>query len=75
MRDLKIINPYLDLNYVDRTDEIEALFDPTVEDVENDPEFYAELVNDLLYHWVYGTRETYAMNKAKNNLKSKQQKS
>ncbi len=37
-------------------------------DVKNDPEFYAELVNDLMYHWVYGTRETQLMIMAKNNL-------
>lgn len=55
-------NPYLDLNWVDRTEEIEARFAKTVEDIKRDPELYAELVNDLLYHWIHGTRETPIMN-------------
>lgn len=63
------MNPYLDINYVDRTEEIEAAFAPTLEDIKNDPQFYAELVNDLMYHWVYGTRETPLMVMAKENLK------
>lgn len=57
----KPINPYLDSNYEDRTDEIEALFEPTVNDIKKDPEYYAELVNDLLYHWICGIRETPLM--------------
>jgi hypothetical protein len=63
-----IDSPYLDMDYVDRTKQIEDSFEPTLEDVKNDPEFYAELVNDLMYHWVYGTRETQLMIMAKNNL-------
>jgi hypothetical protein len=63
-----IVSPYLDMDYVDRTKQIEDSFEPTLEDVKNDPEFYAELVNDLMYHWVYGTRETQLMIMAKNNL-------
>ena len=62
-------NPYLDINYVDRSQEIENAFAPTLEDIKNDPEFYAELVNDLMYHWMYGTRETPLMVMAKRNLK------
>jgi hypothetical protein len=62
------MNPYLDLNYVDRTDEVEAAFQPTLEDIKSDPQFYAELVNDLMFHWVYGTRETKLMNLAKENM-------
>jgi hypothetical protein len=54
-------NPYLDINYKDRTSEIEALYEPTLKDIKADPEMYAELVNDLLFHWVYGTRETPLM--------------
>jgi hypothetical protein len=62
------MNPYLDLNYVDRTNEVEAAFQPTLEDIKSDPQFYAELVNDLMFHWVYGTRETKLMNLAKENM-------
>lgn len=63
------MNPYLDINYVDRAEEIGASFEPTLEDIKNDPQFYARLVNDLMYHWVYGTRETPLMVIAKDNLK------
>ena len=52
------MNSYLDINYVDRTDEIESAFLPTLEAIQNNPEFYTELVIDLMYHWVYATRET-----------------
>jgi hypothetical protein len=62
------MNPYLDTNYVDRTEQIESDFEPTLHDVKVDPEFYAELVNDLLYHWVYGTNETALMFMAKKVL-------
>ena len=62
-------NPYIDINYVDRTKEVEAAFIPTLEDIKNDPEFYAELVNDLMFHWMHGTRETPLMIMAKNNYK------
>jgi hypothetical protein len=65
------MNPYLDLNYVDRTDEVEAMYEPTLEDIKRDPHFYAELVNDLMFHWVHGTRETPLMNGAKKGLLSK----
>ena len=37
--------------------------------MKNDPVFYAELVNDLMYHWMYGTRETAIMVMAKRNHK------
>jgi len=49
--------------------EIENAFNPTLEDIKNDPEFYAELVNDLMFHWMYGTKETPLMNLAKRNYK------
>ena len=62
------MNPYLDQNYVDRTDEVEALYEPTREDILRDPHFYTELVNDLLFHWVYGTRETKIMCIAKKSI-------
>lgn len=55
------MNPYLDINYIDRTDEIEKAYQPTLEEIKADPEFYAELINDLLFHWIYGTRETKLM--------------
>ena len=61
-------SPYIDLNYVDRTQEVEDAFEPTLEDIKNDPGFYAELVNDLLFHWVHGTRETPLMNMVKQNI-------
>ena len=60
---------YLDSNYIDRTDQIEAAFPKTLQEIKNDPSLYAELVNDLMYHWVYGTRETPLMVMAKRNLK------
>ena len=59
---------YIDVNYVNRTKQIEDSFVPTLEEIKEDPEFYAELVNDLMYHWVYGTRETPMMNFAKQNM-------
>ena len=62
------MNYYIDIDGNDRTQEIENQFSPTLEDIKNDPEFYAELVTDLMYHWVYGTRETPLMNLAKKNL-------
>jgi hypothetical protein len=43
------------------------MFTPTLEDIKNDPEFYAELVNDLMFHWMHGTRETELMIMAKKN--------
>jgi hypothetical protein len=60
-------SPYIDLNYKDRTSEVEAAFAPTLEDIKNDPEFYAELVNDLMFHWMHGTQETGLMIMAKKN--------
>jgi hypothetical protein len=63
------MNYYVDINNIDRSREIENAFSPTLEDIKNDPEFYAELVNDLMYHWMYGTRETPLMNMAKRNYK------
>ena len=65
----KLINPYIDLDYNDRTKQVEDAFAPTLEDIKNDPEFYSELVNDLMFHWLYGTRETPLMNMAKRNMK------
>ncbi len=61
-------NPYIDINGIDRTKQIEDSFIPTLEDIKNDPEFYTELVNDLMYHWIYSTRETPLMIIAKKNL-------
>jgi hypothetical protein len=61
-------NPYLDMNWQDRTDEIASRFAKTVDDMRRDPELYAELVNDLLYHWIHGTRETPTMNMFKSDI-------
>jgi len=63
------VNYYIDIDCNDRTQEIENAFTPTLEDIKNDPEFYAELVNDLMFHWMYGTRETPLMVMAKRNYK------
>ena len=64
-------NPYVDMSYIDRTSEIEARFKKTVDDMKRDPELYAELVNDLLYHWIYSTRETLTMNMFKQDILTK----
>ena len=61
-------NPYIDANNIDRAKQIECAFAPTLEDIQNDPTFYAELVNDLMFHWVYGTQETKLMLSAKESL-------
>lgn len=61
-------NPYIDINFVDRSREVEDAYVPTLEDIKEDPEFYAELVNDLMWHWVYGTKETPLMVMAKQNM-------
>ncbi len=66
------MNPYLDINYIDRTDLVEELFEPTLDELKKDPKFYAELVNDLMMHWVFGTRETKTMNIAKQSFFNKQ---
>lgn len=66
-------NPYLDMDWKDRTEEIEARFAPTLDDIKRDPELYAELVNDLLYHWIYGTRETLVMNMFKQDINNPKQ--
>ena len=67
----KKTNPYIDINGINREEEINELFEQTKQDVMNDPDFYAELVNDLLYHWMYGTRETHLMVMVKNNMSKK----
>lgn len=61
-------NPYIDANNIDRAKQIEYAFAPTLEDIYNDPNFYAELVNDLMFHWVHGTKETKLMFSAKESL-------
>jgi hypothetical protein len=62
------MNYYIDINGKDRTDEIENAFQPTLDDIQADPKFYAELVNDLLFHWLYGTHETPLMVMARINV-------
>jgi len=66
--DKKPANPYLDMNWQDRTEEIASRLEKTVDDMRRDPELYAELVNDLLYHWIHGTRETPTMNMFKSDI-------
>ena len=61
------MNYYIDANGIDRSKEIENDYKPTLMDIQEDPEFYTELVNDLMAHWMYGTRETPLMNMAKRN--------
>ena len=61
-------NPYLDINWIDRTEEVQALYDKTVADIKVDPGLYAELVNDLLFHWIHGTKETPLMNMFKQDI-------
>ena len=60
-------NPYIDVNGKDRSNQIETSFSPTLEDIKMDPEFYAELVNDLMFHWMYGTQITPLMDMARYN--------
>jgi len=62
------MNPYIDINGIDRTKEIESDFNPTLQDIKEDPEFYAELVNDLMYYWVYKIKATPMMNLARQNM-------
>ena len=64
---MNTINYYTDINGKDHSQEIENAFAPTLEDIKNDPEFYAELVNDLMFHWMHGTFETPLMHIAKEN--------
>ena len=61
-------NPYIDINFKDRSKEVEDAFAPTLDDIKSDPEFYAELVTDLMWHWVHNTRETKIMVIAKQNM-------
>jgi len=58
------MNYYIDINGINRSQEIANAFQPTLEDIKNDPEFYAELVNDLMYHVKYGTGTTQIMKMA-----------
>ena len=62
------MNPYIDQNRIDRSSQVENAYTPTLEDIKRDPQFYAMLVNDLLYHWIYGTRETALMIIAKDSV-------
>jgi hypothetical protein len=62
------MNPYVDINYKDRTEDILSMFKPTLEDIKNNPDMYAELVNDLMFHWVFATRETRLMNKIRKQM-------
>lgn len=52
----------------DLTNEIETAFHPTLQDIKQDPAFYAELVTDLLYHWIYQTGKTAVMDTAKRTV-------
>jgi hypothetical protein len=63
-------NPYIDITGVDRSEQIEDAFASTLEDIKNDPEFYAELVNDLMFHIARGTGTTQIMQMAINNFEN-----
>ena len=54
-------NPYLDMDYKDRTKEVEALTDSVKADLQADPDYYAELIADMYFHWKHNTRETSLM--------------
>ena len=54
-------NPYIDLNFEDRSAEAVALMSSIERDIQNDPQYYAEVITDMLLHWKYGTRETEMM--------------
>ena len=62
------MNPYIDINGIDRSQEVEDAFKPTLVDIKNDPELYAELVNDLIWYWVHNTRETELMDIVKRDM-------
>lgn len=65
------MNPYLDINFIDRTETVKNAFQPTLEEIKKDPEFYAKLINDLMAHWVFGIYETKLMNSAKKSFFNK----
>ena len=65
------MNPYLDINYKDRTEEIENMFGPTLEEVKNNPEKYTQLINDLMFHWMFGICETKLMWEYRQSMNTK----
>ena len=67
------MNPYLDINYKDRTQEIENMFGPTLEEVKNNPEKYTQLINDLMFHWMFGIYETKLMWEYRQSMGAKQE--
>lgn len=58
-------NPYVDANGVDRSNEIEFAFENTKAAMTCDPDFYAELLNDFLFQYIHGTKETPMMQMVK----------
>lgn len=58
-------NPYVDANGVDRSNEIEFAFETTKAAMMCDPAFYAELLNDFLFQYLHGTKETPTMQMVK----------
>jgi hypothetical protein len=65
------MNPYLDINYRDRTQEIEDMFRHTLEEVKNDPKKYSQLINDLMFHWMFGICETKLMWEYRQSMNTK----
>lgn len=60
---------YIDANGIDRTEQLELAVEASFEELKDDPHFYAELVSDLMFHWIYGTEETPLMKMARENHK------
>lgn len=60
-KDMNQNNPYIDINFKDRSAEAVTLMTSIEEDIKNDPQFYAEILTDMYLHWKYGTRETPMM--------------
>ena len=59
-------NPYLDLNFKDRTNEVEELKIKVLDSLktptnEKSLELFAELISDMFFHWTEGTFETDLM--------------
>lgn len=65
------MNPYLDINYKDRSEEIENMFGPTLEEIKADPEKYARLINELMFHWMFGICESKLMWEFRKSLDKK----
>jgi hypothetical protein len=60
-KDMSQNNPYIDQNYEDRSSEAVTLMTSIERDIQNDPQYYAEILTDMFLHWKYGIRETEMM--------------